>query len=105
VNKPEAIVFVVDDDPSFRRSVERLLRMAGYKVQSLASAMEFLNSGRPDATACLVTDLRMPELNGLDLQQDLARSSEQGYRRKARWPDYRSSEPLQCLRRYRASGI
>jgi FixJ family two-component response regulator len=74
VNEPEAIVFVVDDDPPFRRSVERLLRMAGYKVQSFALAMEFLNIGRPDATACLVTDLRMPELNGLDLQQDLARS-------------------------------
>jgi FixJ family two-component response regulator len=67
-------VFVVDDDSSFRRSTERLLRMAGYEVQSFASAREFLNSSRPEVTACLVTDLRMPDLSGLDLQQELARS-------------------------------
>ena len=74
MSKPDTIVFVVDDDPSFRRSAERLLRMAGHDVQSFASAQEFLKSSRPDVTACLVTDLRMPGLNGLDLQQELARS-------------------------------
>ncbi len=71
VRKPDAIVFVVDDDPSFRRSAERLLRLAGHTVHTFASALEFLNSSRPDVTACLVTDLRMPGLNGLDFQQEL----------------------------------
>jgi FixJ family two-component response regulator len=74
VNKPDSIVFVVDDDPSFRRSVERLLRMAGLVVQAFASAEEFLQSSRPDVPGCLVTDVRMPGLNGLDLQSELARA-------------------------------
>jgi FixJ family two-component response regulator len=72
VSKPQSIVFVVDDDPSFRRSSERLLRMAGHEVESFASAREFLQRGPPDVPACLVTDLRMPGLNGLDLQIELA---------------------------------
>ena len=72
MSQPDSIVFVVDDDPSFRRSVERLLRMAGRRVQAFASAEEFLQSSRPDVPACLVTDLRMPGLNGLDLQSELA---------------------------------
>jgi FixJ family two-component response regulator len=74
VNKPQSIVFVVDDDPSFRRSAERLLRIAGHEVQSFASAQEFLHGSRRDLPACLVTDLRMPGLNGLDLQIELARA-------------------------------
>jgi FixJ family two-component response regulator len=74
VNNPAVIVFVVDDDQSFRRSTERLLRLAGYEVQSFASAQEFLSGSRPDIPACLVTDLRMPGLNGLDLQSELART-------------------------------
>ncbi len=74
MNQPDSIVFVVDDDPSFRRSVERLLRMAGREVQAFASAEEFLQSCRPDVPACLVTDVRMPGLNGLDLQSELARA-------------------------------
>jgi FixJ family two-component response regulator len=77
VNKPPSIVFVVDDDPSFRRSSERLLRMAGHEVESFASAHEFLERGPPDVPACLVTDLRMPGLNGLDLQIELARAGRQ----------------------------
>lgn len=72
MNTPQSIVFVVDDDPSFRRSSERLLRIAGYEVQSFASAQEFLHGSRRDLPACLVTDLRMPGLNGLDLQMELA---------------------------------
>jgi FixJ family two-component response regulator len=74
VNKPEAIVFVVDDDASFRLSLERLLRMAEHKVESFASALEFLNSSHPDVAACLLTDLRMPGLDGLGLQRELAAS-------------------------------
>jgi FixJ family two-component response regulator len=72
--KKESLVILVDDDPSFRRSTERLLRTAGYQIQSFASALEFLRSPRPDVPACLVSDVRMPGLNGLDLQRELARA-------------------------------
>ena len=74
MSEPGGIVFIVDDDPSFRRSAERLLRMAGHEVRSFASAQEFLSGTQPDLPACLVTDLRMPALNGLDLQSELARA-------------------------------
>ncbi|MCW5890307.1 MAG: response regulator transcription factor [bacterium] len=67
----DAIVFVVEDDPSVRRSTERLVRAAGLRVQSFASAREFLDGPRPDVPACLVLDVRLPDLNGLDLQQQL----------------------------------
>jgi FixJ family two-component response regulator len=69
----EAIVFVVDDDLSFRRSVERLLRLAGFRVQPFASAREFISAEIPDLPACLVSDVRMPGLSGLDLQRELTR--------------------------------
>jgi len=68
----DSVVFLVDDDPSFRRSCERLLSIAGYRVESFPSAQEFLERGPPDIPACLVTDLRMPGMNGLDLQSELA---------------------------------
>jgi len=68
----DSVVFLVDDDPSFRRSCERLLSIAGYRVESFPSAQEFLTRGPPDIPACLVTDLRMPGMNGLDLQSELA---------------------------------
>jgi FixJ family two-component response regulator len=74
---PEAIVFVVDDDPSVRISTERLVRSFGFKVQTFASAQEFLDSQRPDCPACLVLDVRLPGLSGLDLQTELARSGVQ----------------------------
>jgi FixJ family two-component response regulator len=74
MNKKDSLVILVDDDPSFRRSTERLLRTAGYQVQSFASALEFLHSRRPDVPACLVSDVRMPGPNGLDLQSELARA-------------------------------
>jgi FixJ family two-component response regulator len=68
------MVLVVDDDPSFCRSMERLLRSMGFAFQSFASAQEFLRSRRPDVPSCLVLDVRMPGLSGLELQQDLARA-------------------------------
>jgi len=70
----DPVVYVVDDDEGVRNSLESLIRSVGLSVQTFASAQEFLKSSRPDVTACLVTDLRMPGLNGLDLQQELARS-------------------------------
>ena len=70
------IVFVVDDDDQVRRALTRLIRSAGYRVQGFGSASEFLEL-RPytDCPACLVLDVRMPDLNGLDLQRELNAAS------------------------------
>jgi len=73
MTEPDAIVFVVDDDPSVRRSTERLLRSAGLKVQTFSSAREFLHH-QPEGPSCLVLDVRMPGLSGMDLQRELAQS-------------------------------
>jgi FixJ family two-component response regulator len=71
----EPIVFVVDDDPSVRRALARLIGSAGFSVQAFACACEFLacdlSSGRP---ACLVLDVRLPDFSGLELQQRLNRA-------------------------------
>ncbi len=72
MDEHDSVVFLVDDDSSFRLSCERLLSMAGYRVESFPSAQEFLERGPPDIPACLVTDLRMPGMNGFDLQSVLA---------------------------------
>ncbi|MCL4367572.1 MAG: response regulator [Actinobacteria bacterium] len=64
-------VWVVDDDTSVRRSLERLLTACGYRVRGCASAEEFLASDWPDAPGCLVLDVRLPDLNGLELQKVL----------------------------------
>ena len=71
MNEVEPIVFIVDDDLSVRRSTERLVRSAGFNVQTFASAGEFLVNPRPEGPACLVLDVRMPGLNGMDLQHQL----------------------------------
>ncbi len=71
MTESEPIVFVVDDDLSVRRSTERLIRSAGMKVQSFASAREFLKNPHTEAPACLVLDVRMPGLSGMDLQREL----------------------------------
>ena len=73
MNEIAPIVFVVDDDHLFRRSTERLVRVAGWNVQSFASASDFLKNPRPEGPACLVLDVHMPGLSGMDLQQELAR--------------------------------
>jgi RNA polymerase sigma factor (sigma-70 family) len=66
------IVFVVDDDASIRRALERLIRSVDLTVESFASAKELLGRKPPDGPACIVTDVRMPGLSGLDLQKELA---------------------------------
>jgi FixJ family two-component response regulator len=66
------MVFVVDDEPSVRRSMTRLLASAGYSVEAFASAREFLARERYAGPCCLVLDVRMPGLSGLDLQETLA---------------------------------
>jgi len=69
--KKEKIVAVVEDDESYRVAVQRLLKSAGLAVQSFASAEAFLNSGQQHETGCLITDIRMPGMSGLELQSKL----------------------------------
>jgi len=69
------LVSIVDDDVSVRRSTRRLLHSAGLRAEAFASAEEFLMSGRAEETACLILDLRMPGMNGLQLQRRLAEAS------------------------------
>lgn len=68
----EATIFVVDDDPSVRRGLERLLRAAGYRVETYSSADQFLEHDLLEGPGCLVLDVRMPGKGGLHLQQRLA---------------------------------
>jgi FixJ family two-component response regulator len=70
---PTPTIFIVDDDTSFRQAIERLVRTGGYAVQTFASATEFLQSARPDGPGCVLLDLDMPGLSGLELQNALAR--------------------------------
>jgi FixJ family two-component response regulator len=69
---PEAVIAIVDDDTSVRRSLQRLIRSAGWKAEPFASAQEFLERCQTDAPSCLVLDLQLPDLNGLELQKRLA---------------------------------
>src|ERR1700758_1645589 len=65
------MVAVVEDDESYRAAVRRLLKSAGLSVRSFASAEEFLKSGQQQETGCLIADIRMPGMSGLDLQAKL----------------------------------
>jgi len=65
------IVAIVDDDESVRRALQGLLKAVGLQAKAFASAEEFLDSGQQHHTACLVTDIRMPGMSGLDLQARL----------------------------------
>src|SRR5580692_6890408 len=73
----ETIVFIIEDDPPFRRSTEMLIGSTGLSVQAFSSAEEFLRSRRPDVPSCLVLDVRLPHLSGLDLQRELAKTGVQ----------------------------
>jgi FixJ family two-component response regulator len=70
--EPDSIVFIVDDDASFRDSLESLLRSVGQVSTSYPSARAFLEAAPPDLPACLVLDVRLPEQSGLELQRALA---------------------------------
>jgi FixJ family two-component response regulator len=67
-------VFVVDDDPGVRKSLSDLISSIGLKARMFASAREFLQEKRPESPACLVLDVRLPGLGGLDLQRELAKT-------------------------------
>ena len=73
MDEDKPFVFVIDDDLSIRESLKSLIRSAGLNVRTFASAQEFLASPRPDPASCLVLDVQLPGLSGLDLQQELAK--------------------------------
>jgi FixJ family two-component response regulator len=72
VKNVDAIVFVVDDDPSIREAIESLVSLEGLRVETFGSAKEFLQAQRPDVPGCVVLDVELPGLSGLDLQRELA---------------------------------
>jgi FixJ family two-component response regulator len=72
LREPKAIVWVVDDDVSVREALGSLIRSAGLRVETFVSAQEFLARVRTDAPNCLVLDVRLPGLSGLDLQKQMA---------------------------------
>src|SRR3984893_9045034 len=65
-------VFVIDDDAGVRASIEGLLKSVGLRSESFRTAPDFLRSKRPDAPSCLVLDVRLPGINGLDFQRELS---------------------------------
>lgn len=67
-------IYVIDDDPSVLRGLARLLKSAGYAVETSAAARDFLAAPPSDRHGCILVDLRMPEMDGLELQQALARA-------------------------------
>jgi FixJ family two-component response regulator len=69
-----AVVFVIDDDPSMRASLEDLVGSVGLEVRSFASPQEFLESRQPDVPSCLVLDVRLPGMSGLTFQKELAKA-------------------------------
>ena len=74
MNEKNALVFIVDDDRGTRESLRNLIRSAGLSAQTFSSAQEFLAAERPKAPGCLVLDVQLPGLSGLDLQQELAKA-------------------------------
>jgi FixJ family two-component response regulator len=72
VKDVDAIVFVVDDDLSIREAIQSLVRLEGLRVETFATAQDFLRRKRPDLPGCVVLDVELPGLSGLDLQRELA---------------------------------
>src|SRR6202167_6038415 len=74
MKEPEPIIFVIDDDRLIREGLQSLIKSVGLRVETFASAQDFLAAKPPDAPSCLVLDVRMPGLSGLDLQLKLIES-------------------------------
>ena len=72
MTEEKPVVYVVDDDPSVRKALERLLRSGGHEAKTFPSALEFLDFSFSDAPGCLILDVKMPGLGGLELQDRLA---------------------------------
>jgi len=75
MSNPAPVVFVVDDDPSVRRAIKRLIESVGLQVELSGSTQEFLQARRLDAPSCLVLDIRLPGKSGLDFQRELAEAN------------------------------
>jgi len=75
MNEEKSVVYVVDDDASVRKALNRLLRSAGYEAKTFASAPDFLNYSFPDIPGCMVLDIKMPTLSGLELQDLLSKKN------------------------------
>jgi two-component system response regulator FixJ len=71
MSAPKAVVYIVEDDPSFRKSMERLIRASGYEVVAFESANPFLAKASVRHPGCLLLDVRLPDIDGLRLQQEL----------------------------------
>jgi FixJ family two-component response regulator len=71
IGNEACVIAIVDDEELVRTSLQRLLKMAGYTVAAFTSAEEFLKSGRLQDVRCLIADIRMPGMSGLDLQSEL----------------------------------
>ena len=69
------IIFIIDDDSSFLRAVARLLSVVGYEVKQFTAAAEFLAQHRDESRGCVLVDLRMPDMSGIELQAALAQTS------------------------------
>jgi FixJ family two-component response regulator len=74
MKEPDPMVFVIDDDAMIREGIKSLIKSVGLRVETFASADEFMLAKRPDVPACLVLDVRMPGVSGLDLQRRLSES-------------------------------
>lgn len=74
MSRDQPVVFVIDDDPSLRESLESLLRSVGLDVRSFETTQAFLADKHPDRPSCLVLDVRLPGVSGLDFQSELAKS-------------------------------
>lgn len=74
MKEPASMVFVVDDDESVRKALKRLIKSVGLNVETFATAQEFLFREKYEGPSCLVLDVRMPGLSGLDLQQELTKA-------------------------------
>ena len=72
MKEADSVVFVVDDDPSVREAIKSLIKSVGLRVETFETAQQFLGSKRPEVPGCVVLDVRLPGLSGLDLQRELA---------------------------------
>ena len=96
MKQEESVVYVVDDDPSLRGAIDSLLRSAGWRVQTFVSARDFLDAKPRARHACLVLDVGLPGLSGLDLQSELIKKQDPDSRhfhhRPRRRPDVRTRD-------------
>jgi FixJ family two-component response regulator len=74
-SEAQSVIFVVDDDASLREAIASLLRSVGLRVEVFGSAADFLRNKLPDVAACLILDIRLPGVSGLDFQADLAKAN------------------------------